>query len=65
LIDSDRQREFEKTRNAIEYGLAFLKPEAIQKLLRQRENEKEIEENSQVFEQQVLDMFGKPLQSSG
>jgi hypothetical protein len=46
--------------------MAFLKPEVLQKILKDRELEQTEAQNSkEIFEKQVADMFGKPLQSSG
>lgn len=65
LILNDRDEEREKIRSSIEYAMAFLKPEVVRKILESRKNEEEGEEIKEIFEKQVAEMFGKPLQSSG
>jgi hypothetical protein len=47
--------------------MAYLKPDVLKKILQDRENQEEVspEETRKIFEQQVADTFGKPLQSSG
>ena len=65
LINKDRDAIRERQRSSIEYAMAFLKPEVLEKVVRQRKSEQEIKDNEEVFEKQISDMFGKPLQSSG
>lgn len=65
LVENDRELVRKKVRSSIEYAMAFMKPEVLQKIIQAREREEELEDNSEIFEKQVADTFGKPLQSSG
>lgn len=59
LILQDRNRDIEKHRGYIEYAMAFMKPQAVAKI---QEYRKSLEETSDIFSQQVEQMFGKPLE---
>lgn len=66
LLVKDKENTRLTTRSYVEYAMAFLKPEVLQKILKDRELEQtEAQNNKEIFEKQVADMFGKPLQSSG
>lgn len=63
----DRQIERLRERNVVEYEMAFMKPEAIKRITekRKQQEQEELADNRKIFEQQVAQMFGKTLPSSG
>lgn len=65
LINKDRDASRKRWRSVIEHAMAYMKPEVLEKVLRQRRNEEESENSKDVFEKQIADTFGKPLQASG
>lgn len=55
------------TRNQIEYEVAFHKPELLQKVVQQRDRDNSTNSlsNTEEFDKQLTEMFGKTLESSG
>ncbi len=67
LINNDRERDVRDSRDHVEYSMAFMKPEVLSKLIRDRETGIHTARSAQdpVFMKQVQDRFGKPLSIKG